>query len=547
MDKVRPEPKFFNIDDGRHLAGLYQFQPPLTPDDVTLNLDQMVSSGMDTLIYIAGLIGGSVIYDSKVAQKIGDNADKWVHPVYYRTARSVQRLVSDGYDPLKLLCDQANAKGLWIFASAWNTVTGGVREPYVWEGGNSDFAFDNPHFQVGKDEDSRSKYTDSTRFNFLHEEVRDERFRLFEEMLTGYETDGVVLNLTELVPLCKFSEVNDLSNVLTEWIRKLRDVAAKSESDQCRRKLIYVKVPSHPDACSMFGLDLEKWVKSELVNGLICQNSLSMDPMDQSCDLKWVKSIVSGTDCRILVGGGTHVGREISTTATAPIINAAAANAYAEGADGFGFISGGWLTTGWPWRDSTYDALRTLGNPEFLDTADKIYRARSAARYGNTPNFSRYPEEGPVDWTPGSSAILPITLQEYQTVEIPVQVSENLTKWEKDGRVRNVELNIRISGLEADLNEIRIKLNGGLIPDEILTLEDLTFRYLEDGKVVAPYGFVYKYRLSPDYYPHTGVNFVSVTLVKRDPNIEPPFQICDIDFDVKYRTHRNFNLDGLRY
>ena len=103
-----------------------------------------------------------------------------------------------------------------------------------------------------------------------------------------------------------------------------------------------------------------------------------------------------------------------------------------------------------------------------------------------------------MDWTPGSSAILPITLQEYQTVEIPVQVSENLTKWEKDGRVRNVELNIRISGLEADLNEIRIKLNGDLIPDEILTLEDLTFRYLEDGKVVAPYGFVYKIRLSPD-------------------------------------------------
>ena len=42
-------------------------------------------------------------------------------------------------------------------------------------------------------------------------------------------------------------------------------------------------------------------------------------------------------------------------------------------------------------------------------------------------------------------------------------------------------------------------------------------------------------------------NIVSVTLVKRDPNIEPPFQICDIDFDVKYRIHRNFNLDGLRY
>ena len=144
--KARSEPKIFNIDDGRHMAALYQFQPPLRAADLTLNLDQMVSSGMDTLVYIAGLIGGSVLYDSKVAQKIGDNVDRWVHPVYYRTARSVQRLVADGIDPLKLLCDRANEKGLWLLASAWNTVTGGLREPYIWEGGNSDFAINyKPH------------------------------------------------------------------------------------------------------------------------------------------------------------------------------------------------------------------------------------------------------------------------------------------------------------------------------------------------------------------------------------------------------------------
>ena len=66
----------FIFDDGRHLAGLYQFQPPLAPADVTLNVDQLVDSGVDTLIYIAGLVVGSVLYDSRVAQKIGDNVER---------------------------------------------------------------------------------------------------------------------------------------------------------------------------------------------------------------------------------------------------------------------------------------------------------------------------------------------------------------------------------------------------------------------------------------------------------------------------------------
>ena len=546
LQKARSEPKIFNIDDGRHMAALYQFQPPLRAADLTLNLDQMVSSGMDTLVYIAGLIGGSVLYDSKVAQKIGDNVDRWVHPVYYRTARSVQRLVADGIDPLKLLCDRANEKGLWLLASAWNTVTGGLREPYIWEGGNSDFAFDNPHLQVGEDEDPRSAHTDRTRFNFLHQELREERFRLFKELLDGYETDGLVLNFTELVPLCKFSEVDDLSVLLTGWISRLRDVAAAAESDQGRRKMIYAKVPSHPDACSMLGLDVEKWVASGLLDGLICQNSLMPDPMDQYFDLRWVKSIVSGTDCRILAATGTHIGRQLFRAATPPMIHAAAANAYSEGADGFGFISGGGLAFDWPWGDATYATLRTLGDPDLLARADKIYRARAAARQGATPNFSRHPEEGPVDWTPGSGALLPIALLEGKPVEVPILLSEELQQCNDEGRIERVQLNVRIAGLEADLNEICIRLNDRELPDELLALEDLTFRYV-NGQVVTPYGFVYKYDLSPDYYPVVGTNRISVALLKRDPNIEPPFQIYDIDFAIKYKPHCNFNWHGLNY
>jgi hypothetical protein len=47
------EPKVFMFDDGRHGAGLYAFEPPLTADDIQLNVDQLVSSGVDAIVYIS--------------------------------------------------------------------------------------------------------------------------------------------------------------------------------------------------------------------------------------------------------------------------------------------------------------------------------------------------------------------------------------------------------------------------------------------------------------------------------------------------------------
>ena len=57
----RAEPRVFICDDGRHTAALYQFDPPLNPEDVALSVDQIVGSGVDTLIYTPVLIGGSVL------------------------------------------------------------------------------------------------------------------------------------------------------------------------------------------------------------------------------------------------------------------------------------------------------------------------------------------------------------------------------------------------------------------------------------------------------------------------------------------------------
>jgi len=533
---TRPnEPRVFVSDDGRHGAPLYQFAPTLEPADHTFVLDQLVSSGVDTLIYFAGLEGGVALYNSRVAQKWGDNVVQWNHPVWYRAARHIQQLVADGHDPLKLLCDRSHEKGIWLIAGNWIGLQGGERAVDGGFGRKSDFVFDNPKFQVGKENDPRAKHVDPARFSFLHAEVRRERFRVFEELLVRYETDGIELNLVDFAPFCLFSQVGRLSEVLTAWLRELRVVAHKAEEAQGRRKRIYARIPSQSDAWKVLGYDVAAWVTEELVDGLICLPALMEDPMDQAPDISAVVKLTRGTNCRVLPALNDTLGRQFEQYATAPMTWAAAANAYDQGADGFGISNYHHSPNGWPWTAEEYEKFRLLGHPDLLATADKLYRVRSMPRGSSGGN-----------WLPGVMPLLPQNLENKKPVEARLRIADDLPRWEALGRVASVRLRVRLTNIEPSLNEVRIELNGRPLPDRMLKLTDLTYRLYELG-AINPYGYVYEYELPPEWYPKRGDNTIKVTLVKHDPKIDFTFQVVDIDCTVNYRVHRHFERSPVDY
>ncbi len=530
------EPRVFMFDDGRHAASLYQFEPPLEPSDFTFNVDQLADSGVDTLIYFAVLEGGIVMYDSRVAQKWGDNVVKWTHTVWYRAGRNIHQLIADGYDPLKLLCDRCHEKGIWFIPSNPVTLSGGDRAIDGGLGRKSDFVYEHPEFQVGEEQDPRASDASVTRFSFLHPEVRKERFQVSEELLVRYETDGIELNMTDFVPFCRFDEVEELAPIMTQWIRDLRAVARNAEADQGRRKRIYVRIPAHPDAWRALGYDVPRWVSEGLVDGLICQPGLTQGPVDQDPDLSGAVALTNGTQCRVLASFQNVLGRQLKQYATPPMIWAAAANAYAQGADGFGIGDAHWTPNGWPWTHDEYQTLRLLGHPEMLATADKLYRVRSETQ-GVTKG---------VGWAPGVATSLPQTLIEGEPVKVRLRISDELEKWGALGRVEAVQLRIRMMGIEPLLNEVRIELNGQPLPDSMLDIEDLNYRLISKG-AVGPYGQVYKYQLPSAYYPKPGHNTVRITLVRRDPNIENPFEVYDVDCHIRYRLHRHFGREPIDY
>lgn len=531
------EPRVFFFDDGRHAAGLYQFEPPLTPADHTFTVDQLVNSGVDTLIYCAGLEGGIALYDSRVAQKWGDNVAEWTHYVWYRAARILRQLIADGHDPLKLLADRCHEMGLWFLASNWVNLHGGDRATFGGQGRKSDFAYDHPQFQVGEDQDPRAKHLSPTRFNFLHPEVRQERFLVFEELLARYPTDGIELILAHSEaaagPFCKFSEVPKLAPVLTKWLSELRAAARKAEQAQGRRKRIYARVPAAPDAWKAMGYDVATWVSEKLVDGLIC--STAGEVMDQDLNLSRAVELTRRTECRVLAAFSNALGRQFQQYATPPMIWAAAANAYDQGADGFGLGDEHWTPHGWPWLSDEYQTLRLLGHPDLLATADKIYRVRSDAR--GSSRQSRLP---------GSAPPLPQVLAEGQSAQWIVRVADELARWHALGRVDEVRLRVRLSNFQPSADEVRVELNDRVLPDSDLKKVDLTYRLWQMG-AINPYGYVFDYRLRPEDFPKHGRNAVKVTLVKRDAMLKVPLEVYDLDFSMRYRLHRHFEREPIQY
>ncbi len=538
-----PEPTAFFYDDGRHAAGLYQFAPPLTAADVTYSVDQLVASGIDTLFYSAGPEGGVVQYDSRVAAKWGDNVDVWSHEIFYRASRTLHQLIAGGIDPMKVLCGRSREKGILFLPTICVCIQGGDRKEDSGLGRKSNFAYDHPQYQVGPDRDPRAskpaRFFGPARFSFLHQEVRQERFRICEELLTRYETDGIELDLSidnNFGPFCKYGEVERLAPVLSRWIADLGAVARKAEQSQGRRKRIYARIPAvGVDGWNSIGFDVPAWVSRKLVDGLVCLTTYR-EMVDQDMDLAPVVKLTRDTGCRVLAGFDGNLGRQVESSPPAEMIWAAAANAYDRGADGFGLCEGMWAPNGWPWIAQDRDTLRLLGHPDLLAAANKVYRARSMAR-GATFAEGIFRARGPV---------LPRELAEGESLDVPFRVADRLDRLRAVDRVAAVRLRVRFANLEPSLNDVRVEFNGRALPDAMARTIDLHFHVIKPGPV-NPYGYIYEYPLTPELYPQAGDNVVRVTLAKRDPKVRIPFAVHDVDCSIEYRLHRHFEQRPLEY
>ena len=233
----------------------------------------------------AGTIAWSVLcgqfdapcYDCRVQPIYGD---AHAEPLEYwpRVTANVKALMRAGRCPLQLVIDFAHEHGKEAFASVrMNDVHDSFMDPNaltMWKQAHPEFLVDTrgmlPEFEL---------YT--TAQDFSHEEVRQRKLAIFQDICDRYDVDGFELDFIRHPVLfsrrmrsepCTPEEVG-IIDALMRQIREITDAAARRRG---RPTLLATRVPDTFALCLDNGMDMRAWLDRDLVDMLIAGGGYSL-------------------------------------------------------------------------------------------------------------------------------------------------------------------------------------------------------------------------------------------------------------------------------
>ena len=179
------KPKLIYYHDSRHYL-LYRFDPPMSLHQLRKPVDDLIGTGIDTLVYGVGM-GQTFLYDTKVGYRFGEKKDFHDHNIiWWRASENLETALKAGYDPFKIIVDRAHEKGIRIIGSIRINDTG-APEGNTYNVGK--LKYENPDVMIGE-EDPNNPHA-ATALDFAREDVREERLAVIEEICDRYGADGI--------------------------------------------------------------------------------------------------------------------------------------------------------------------------------------------------------------------------------------------------------------------------------------------------------------------------------------------------------------------
>jgi hypothetical protein len=512
--------------DGRH-SSVYIYEPPMNKRIYTAPIDELVDLGIDTITYAVGDCR-VLLYDTKVGERWGHNINRTNHIIWYRAALNLEQFIADGNDPLQVVCERAHELG---FNFTTSLILGMQHQPpaEVTDCRCSDFCFEHPEYQVGPEpEFPEAGWDDPTRFSYAIPEVRQNRLAVIEELLS-YDTDGIELNLADYAPFLARKEIPEHTNTFTQFIVDVRQLCDQAAAKQSRKKRLLVRAGASLAGNKSLGIDLERMIKEEIVDTVLTQPPHKIGFMEQHPGgIVELVEAARGTGVKIIGGISTRIDHDNFAHAPREMQVAQAANFYRGGAQGVFFST--YYPDGYPYSDADFGNLRYIGHPELLAHKDKHFAVRLGANG---------PEDTPGDYL--SPNPLPVELKEGEEGATQIlYVSDDLVPVKEAGELYRCELKVRLIQM-VHYDTFELYFNDQLIPREHQEWIDWTYSVrppLGNIRVMDAYWInVDLLRLGP--LPQQGDNSVRVDLKNRDPRVDPPFLLHDVELVVHYRDHRH--------
>jgi hypothetical protein len=243
-------------------------------------------------------------------------------------------------------------------------------------------------------------------YDYALEPVRQAMLDFNQEVLDGYEVDGLQYDYMRWCHMFKPGEGKKNAHLLTEFMRKTRkqlDEAARRR--KCGRLLLGVRVPQSLEECEHLGFELAKWINEGLVDYVVPSDFMHTDTNIKTEE--FVK-LARGTKCRIYPAIHNRISmdgpNEHYRLMTQENFRAAAQNFYGFGADGISPYNYQFAfeRRGSAHRSSAYAAymwpaalgwLRELRDPDEVNSRDRHYLFYSVWKESHKPPTGLFHDE----------------------------------------------------------------------------------------------------------------------------------------------------------
>jgi len=223
----------------------------------------LLGSHVDSIFYCTGVFN---LYTHR-------SEETELHASPKSAARNVHKLLDKGTDSLEVMtrfCHDNNIEVFWSMR---------MNDSHDSSKDHADifcqWKKDHPDWLVGK---RNVKYPYGhgrwSSVDYNHAEVRDKVFRIFEDVCTRYDIDGIELDFFRHPVIFKEQmtgkPITDAQRrLMTQLIRRIRKMTQEVAAGRGRPMLVAVRVPDSVAYCRALGLDLETWLDEGLVDIVI--------------------------------------------------------------------------------------------------------------------------------------------------------------------------------------------------------------------------------------------------------------------------------------
>jgi hypothetical protein len=292
--------------------------------------------------------------------------------------------------------------------------------------------------------------------NYAIPEVREKVFRILVDTAAHYDIDGLELDFFRspiyFQPQIEGKPVTqEHCDMMTELVRRVRRMADEQAVRRGRPMLVAVRVPDSVGCARAIGLDIERWLKEDLVDVMAVSCLFRLNP--------WETSVALGHKYGVPVYPSLSESRfrdeEVKALRTTnACYRGRALEAWAAGADGIYMFN---------FDDPKSELWKQLGDPRALLAEEHVYTT------GHTAAIS---SDGVNVWLAGGSRFhnLPVPLPERPAklapnapVAVEMLMGTPPVKDSRQGPARDVAARLRLQNPPADAPSIEVKLNGHVL------------------------------------------------------------------------------------